>query len=250
MPPSYLKDFREYELDLILPLIPVKAKLLEIGAGAGWQARKLAEHGFDLRAIDIEESIYRGIQVWPVTSYDGRHIPFPDSFFDVIFSSNVLEHIPHVDQFQVEIQRVLKPQGLAIFILPSATWRFWTFILYYVARLQQIINFFYSQTCSKADSDNNNIEKTNSVGLRGILERLFPPRHGALGNTMSELYLFSRFRWLTCFRKSGWIVDRYFSAGLFYTGYSFLGPHLPIHYRHFLSFMLGSTCLIYVLKRA
>jgi SAM-dependent methyltransferase len=251
MPPSYLKDFREYELDLVLSLIPVKAKLLEIGAGAGWQARKLAEHGFDVQAIDIEESIYREIQVWPVTAYDGWHIPFPDRCFDMVFSSNVLEHIPHVDQFQAEIKRVLKPQGLAIHILPTAAWRFWTIVLYYAARIKQIITISYSKSCSTVNLDsNNNINKIIKVGIRGMLNRLFPPRHGALGNTMSELYLFSRFRWLACFRTSGWVVDQYFSARLFYTGYSFLGPHLVIKYRHFLSFMLGSTCLIYVLKKA
>lgn len=49
---------------------------------------------------------------------DVTDIQFPDSSFDIIFCSHVLEHVP--DDFQAikEFNRVLKPNGLAIVLVP------------------------------------------------------------------------------------------------------------------------------------
>ena len=46
-----------------------------------------------LATIDLSSSQYADDQMFPVQAYDGRRIPFADSSFDVVFSSNVLEHI-------------------------------------------------------------------------------------------------------------------------------------------------------------
>ena len=119
-----LKRIREYELELVIPLMPPGSSVLEIGAGAGWQSKLLAEYGLGVEAIDVEDSRYESQRIWPVLIYDGENIPFPDSHFDVVFSSNVLEHIKQVDQFLDEIKRVLKPDGIAVHIVPSTSWRF------------------------------------------------------------------------------------------------------------------------------
>jgi 2-polyprenyl-3-methyl-5-hydroxy-6-metoxy-1,4-benzoquinol methylase len=72
---QHLQHVREHELRLILPLLPKGAKILEVGAGMGWQAKALAEHGFEVRAIDVPSRFAR---VWPVQEYDGEHVPFAD----------------------------------------------------------------------------------------------------------------------------------------------------------------------------
>jgi len=82
--------------------------------------------GYDVCAIDIPSSNLGKDRIWPVTDYDGKTIPAEDDTFDIVFSSNVLEHIPHIYQFQKEIQRVLKPDGIVIHILPSSSWRIWS----------------------------------------------------------------------------------------------------------------------------
>ncbi len=53
---GHLEDLRRYELHLILPLIPKRERILEIGAGSGWQAKLLAEHGHEIEALDISNN--------------------------------------------------------------------------------------------------------------------------------------------------------------------------------------------------
>lgn len=108
---DHLQAIRMYELEQVADLFPPGGRLLEIGAGTGWQARALAGRGFTVEAIDIPGSSSTEDRVWDVKQYDGVHIPFPDGHFDVIFSSNTLEHIPDIDNFQREIRRVLSRVG-------------------------------------------------------------------------------------------------------------------------------------------
>ena len=123
---SHLEALRQAELDVVLELLPRSGRLLEIGAGTGWQAKALARHGYVVSAIDLPSSHYASHRVWSVADYDGHLIPFDSDSFDIVFSSNVLEHIPHVSEFQEEIHRVLKPEGIVVHVLPSSSWRVWT----------------------------------------------------------------------------------------------------------------------------
>jgi len=49
---------------------------------------------------------------------DIRNIPFPDSSFNLVFGSHILEHIPDDIKAIKEIRRILKPGGIAIFPVP------------------------------------------------------------------------------------------------------------------------------------
>ena len=50
--------------------------------------------------------------------YDGKTLPFADETFDSLFSSEVLEHVPDIDQSLKEIRRVLKPRGRVLITVP------------------------------------------------------------------------------------------------------------------------------------
>jgi len=223
---EYLERVRRLELELVLPRLPVNSKVLEIGAGAGWQASVLAEKGFAVEAVDTEGSCYEEDRMWPVTIYDGHTLPFADEHFDVVFSSNVLEHVPHIEQFQREILRVLKSGGLAIHVLPSASWRFWTTVAYYPQLIKEVMNSPY--------------------GVRGklylIRTRRYAPRHGELGDSFTELITFSRRAWLKLFRRTGWTIEKTYTNRLFYTGYDTFNFALPLRVRHWMSYLLGSSC--------
>jgi SAM-dependent methyltransferase len=52
--------------------------------------------------------------------YDGVRIPFPDSHFDSIFSSEVFEHIFNLPDILKELHRVLKPGGKILVTCPFA----------------------------------------------------------------------------------------------------------------------------------
>ena len=50
--------------------------------------------------------------------YDGKIIPFPDSSFDHVFSSEVFEHVENLDEILSELHRVLKPGGKILITVP------------------------------------------------------------------------------------------------------------------------------------
>lgn len=50
--------------------------------------------------------------------YDGKVIPFPDRSFDIVFLSQVLEHVPNPQSLLHEINRVLKPKGTLVLSIP------------------------------------------------------------------------------------------------------------------------------------
>ncbi|PIF31374.1 ubiquinone/menaquinone biosynthesis C-methylase UbiE [Flavobacterium sp. 9] len=67
--------------------------------------------------LDIESSLdYEGVR--PDFFWDGKVMPFEDASFDVVFSTEVLEHVPNPDQYLTEVKRVLKPGGMFFFTVP------------------------------------------------------------------------------------------------------------------------------------
>ena len=257
---NYLETLRLLELERVLTEIksekPAGSILLEIGAGTGCQAKKMTENGYHVKAIDIADSSYSSHRVWPIANYDGRHIPFSSNYFDIVFSSNVLEHIPlpYVFDLQTEIKRVLKPDGIAVHVLPSAGWRFWTNVAHYPFIFKTIIQIVYSKIMSVESHGNYNEVKSDQMDQMKFLSKkeliknfLYPRRHGEKGNAVSELYYFSRYRWNTFFKNTEWKVKCYFSTNLFYTAYMILGLSIPINIRKFLSYILGSSCHVFVL---
>ena len=76
-----------------MPLLAPPRRILEIGAGTGEQARALADRGFEVTAVEIASSRYATERAFPIVDYDGRTLPIPDRSVDIVFSSNVLEHV-------------------------------------------------------------------------------------------------------------------------------------------------------------
>jgi len=232
-----------------------KLKVLEIGAGTGCQARELAENGYAVEAIDILDSTYLEDRVWPIRNYDGKHIPFTSNSFDIVFSSNVLEHIPHLDEFHSEMQRVLKPDGIAIHIVPSASWKFWTILTHYCFVFTSVIKILRNRICINSKKEMN-IElsrvfdrATRQSRIQLVRKVLFPSRHGEAGDALTEVYYLSRHRWIKLFKTSGWEVRKVVPNRLFYTGYMVLDSNLPIELRRYISSFLGSSCHIFVLAK-
>jgi ubiquinone/menaquinone biosynthesis C-methylase UbiE len=244
----HLQDLRHYELKQTLSLMPHRSRVLEVGAGAGWQAKTLAHEGFSVVAVDVPGTLYLNEREWPVLNYDGSNLPFPDGQFDVVFSSHVLEHVSDLENFQTEVKRVLKTSGTAIHVLPTATWRFWTSIAYYFFLATKVLELVLAGSGARKSAKMMSARVSNL--RRNGTRALFPSRHGETGNVISELYLFSRFRWLALFYRTGWIVERYRPSGVFYTGYALLGSKLSIGLRRQASYLFGSSSHVFCLKKS
>jgi 2-polyprenyl-3-methyl-5-hydroxy-6-metoxy-1,4-benzoquinol methylase len=244
---NFVKQIRNQEIDLVIKQLYQKKSsgsiLLEIGAGGGWQAKKLSEAGYSVKAIDIDTSRYRNDRCFEVIDFDGKNIPFPDNHFDIIFSSNVLEHVKQPSDLSHEINRCLKKDGVQYHLVPSASWRVFTTLSYYPFVLKYI---FQKLLPSRLQSSEVVVdEKRNWIWYQKIL----PTRHGETGNLLTETFWFSRWGWEKTFSNWGLVLNRTGTNKLFYTGSNLLGGLLSLKMRKYLSIILGSSCHIYQGKK-
>ncbi len=246
---EHLKIIRQHELQQALRYFPASGRILEIGAGAGWQAQWLSHQGYEVTAVDIPESQYLQSRVFPIILYDGINLPFPDNSFDIIFSSNVLEHIPDPNKLDREFKRVLRPNGTAVHIVPTSTWRLWTILThhFYICRL--VIGYIKIQVLTDSSKAIGQFNQSSHLSRVEIFSRLlWPPRHGECGTAIYELYLFSKKSWLRHFRSCGWTMKGCYPAGLFYTGNQIFYSRLNTSIRSKLSKLLGSSSTIFLLS--
>jgi SAM-dependent methyltransferase len=241
----YLNELRVVEMERLLAYIPAGAKVFEFGAGTGQQARFLADRGFDVVAVDLADGTYSEHLVFPVQQYDGENIPLDDHSIDVIFSSNVLEHVENVPAIMSEFRRILRPSGFGIHVMPTTAWRFWTFV-------SGVANSAVTATRIPGSVIKPPAAKTRwqalTQSLRTIAAGLLPLGHGTSPEGISELYTFSRRAWLDTFAKYGFEVVEDRPMGLFYTGHMLFGERLPFSKRERLSDSLGSATRIYIVK--
>lgn len=245
MDQHHLETIRRAEIDLVKQWFRPGIRVLEIGGGNGFQAAILASWGCLVTSIDIgDSSVSRG-QHYPVLEYDGKTIPFPDHSFDAVFSSNVLEHIPHTQLMLKEIKRKLKRGGIVVHILPSSTWRFWTSLSFYLHLIRRIVGVVAPADQSQCASPVG--EPLVKRGWGSLARRaLFDGPHGEFPSALHELYTFSQFWWIRMFRKNGFEVKHCCGNGLFYTGYAIL-PGRPLRWRRWAARCLGSAANIYIL---
>lgn len=231
---DYLNNLRAAELEAAIPLMRPGAELLEIGAGTGRQALELRKLGFKVQAIELGSSNYKESRLYPILDYDGRTFPFPDNSFDVVFSSNTLEHVPDLPAMHSEIKRVLRPSGQCIHILPTHGWRWWTSALAFPGAAAKLV---------RARSMDQVYRSVRKLG-RAVLQN----RHGERGNAWTELWYFHPQWWRQNFLSNGFEVCHDGPVHLFYSGESLLGSKLSIGDRRRASRWLGSACHIFQLR--
>ena len=243
---EFLHRIREHEMALVARHMTPGAKVLEVGGGTGLQAKLLSQRGFEVKSVDLADSQYVPDRVFDVIDYDGRHLPFADGSFDVVFSSNVLEHVPDLPALHLEVRRVLKPDGNCLHAMPTGSWRFWTIIANYVELAQRIggaAGTSLPRGLSRGD--------VNRVlwGLREMAKLAVvyavPPRHGETGNAVTEISSFGVATWKRHFREQGFEIDEVVPMALFYTGHMVLGAHWSLGSRGRVSRLLGSACVLY-----
>ena len=110
--------FREKLKERIDPSL----RCLDYGAGRG----RVAEMNFsDLAGsvcgVDPDPEVLSNpfLGDAKVMSVEDGIIPYPDEYFDLVFSDNVMEHITNPQQVLCEIGRVLKPGGVLMFKTPN-----------------------------------------------------------------------------------------------------------------------------------
>ncbi len=98
-------------------------RILDAGCGTGKNLQVLARHGeawgVDIAAEAIQFCRRRGIHEERTLVASLLELPFPDRFFDLAFSFDVICNIQHDAAAFQEIRRTLKPNGRLIAQLPA-----------------------------------------------------------------------------------------------------------------------------------
>jgi SAM-dependent methyltransferase len=247
---EFLSLIRKAELEVILKHLKLPGSLLEIGGGTGEQAKILEQIGFEVVSIDLQSSNYNESRCFPVIDYDGKHFPIGDKSVDIVFSSNVLEHIYDLNTTHIETKRVLKKGGCALHIMPSHTWRIFTTLAHYCE--------LFIRICSEAKkliprtlspkSAVHSIGSQIMVLLGTIKWGIIPPRHGERGNVWSEGSYFHPVWWKNNFEQHGFEIITIKPLGIFYTGHMIFGNRLSLKTRKIIADYMGSACYLYLLE--
>jgi SAM-dependent methyltransferase len=97
-------------------------RVLNIGVGDGWLEKKCIAQGWDAYALDPIAAAINSVAATGVKGKVGHieAIPFADDFFDVVFCSEIIEHLAkeQIQQGLREVRRVLKPSGMLLGTVP------------------------------------------------------------------------------------------------------------------------------------
>jgi SAM-dependent methyltransferase len=244
---KHVRDIREADVLTVKALFPPAGRVLELGGGNGFQASIIASWGYDCTSVDVEAWPSGEPVFFPVQLYDGKRLPFSAEAFDVVYSSHVLEHVPDPVALLNETRRVLKPDGIAIHILPSVVWRGWTIAAHYPYLLKRVAQVIRSNGKAAAPTRSASRPPRRSLGER-LRRVLIAKAHGEYPTAISELYFFSRRRWTKVFEQSGFTVQQAFGDKNFFTGYR-LFPFLTVRPRRAVAKLLGSSANVFALRK-
>lgn len=120
------RDFPTLKFRRLLDAIPRKpCALLEVGCGSGRILASIAQKRPKASLFGVDTSKQQILDAQRTHKSinfrvaNGERLPFKDGSFDIVFFSDVLEHVDHPDIFLREAVRVIKPGGTLHFFCPA-----------------------------------------------------------------------------------------------------------------------------------
>lgn len=207
---KHLHAFRKRELEIAFSEIGRKfSKGLELGAGDGYQSQLLSNHVDELIATDLNEDRLPNMSntsniKFLVCDAEKVGTVFEESSFDLVFSSNLMEHLPDVNSCFNGIHKVLKDDGIVIHIMPSPSWRFFATCLHIPNKMVNIIERVIFKKGTHLSKGNN--LKTKTKQRSSLFRLLVPKPHGVSKNFITELWDFRKGRWQREFHLTGFEI--------------------------------------------
>ena len=120
---SKKEAFRAQLKPLLAQIKPAGKKALDVGTGFGYLLQVADEEGFRVWGLDPSSGqAHFSSKKFPSRIFQGdlREAKYESNFFDVVFLTDVLEHLPDPERTLKEIQRILKPGGWLFIISPDS----------------------------------------------------------------------------------------------------------------------------------
>jgi SAM-dependent methyltransferase len=228
---------RTREFELIFGQCPAGlfAKGLELGAGDGFQSRLLSPHVRALVCTDFE--IDRpDAERCPGVEYrrcDAEEVQacFGEKEFDLVYSSNLLEHLPHPGRALRGVHRILRDDGVAVHVMPNAFWKLSQLAGYYPFLALDTVRALFApgvlrrllarrQRRGPAAPAPPPATTNNPKMPARRPRRLWPAPHGAYGSNLEEIHAYRKRRWLRELDAAGFTVAKVL-RGPVASGYGF-----------------------------
>lgn len=126
--PEWSNTFGQYNpphgLLAFLDSLPRSIRILEIGAGGGFTLALLRDMGFaHLVGSDLTNTTLSAMRSrvgpTPLIAADAEAMPFRDRSFDLLLSSDVIEHLPNLELHIAEASRILRDDGHYLIKTPN-----------------------------------------------------------------------------------------------------------------------------------
>ncbi len=101
--------------------------VLDVGCGSGWFSREAHRRGARVTSLDIALRLLHETRRKVVTdrvNADACALPFADASFDLVISSECIEHTLDPRRALAEIHRVTRPGGRLLVTVPNQAWHF------------------------------------------------------------------------------------------------------------------------------
>ena len=112
--------------EFLSPQILAAGLVLDAGCGTGRGTHALQQRGASVVAIDLGRNLAKSVKLnyhCAAIQSSILSLPFREETFDVVFSSEVIEHTPDPAQAVGELYRVLKSGGHLVLSTPNWLWQ-------------------------------------------------------------------------------------------------------------------------------
>lgn len=159
--------------------------ILDNGCGRGEFMDAFSRLGIKASGTDTSDYCKKA----KVVDLNQDPLPFPDNYFDVVFSKSVMEHIENTEHYLSEMKRVLRPGGVLILMVPDWETQYKIFYQdpthihpYTVKSVERLLEMF----------EFKNVETEKFIQLPGTwnnrLLRLFSRIVGKIGGPVNKVY--------------------------------------------------------------
>ena len=192
-----------------------KIHTLEFGCGDGFQIPFLEKLG-NVVASDIYVSDdVKKLKDVTFVQCSITNAPFQQGQFDLVFSSQVLEHIEDVETALSEVKKIGTPHCIYAFTVPTNFWLLLSIPAQYYNRFKKLRRKVMSKApdvttilSPQRDLVQNNRKKKEKHTVRRIIRYLYPGGHGAHSGFIKCYRSFRIKEWRQLFSRTGFSIQR------------------------------------------
>lgn len=213
----YLHERRAAEFRAAFGRVPdgIFDRALEVGAGDGFQSGLLGRVARRLVCTEyhLDRLGRRGAPGVDVVICDAERVGelFRPGSFDLVFSSNVLEHLPDVDRAIEGMHRILEDDGVMVHAVPNRLMKL-AFLAFRYVDLARAAARRLSGPTGEGGAARDLIPGNNPKVARAPRSRrsrlLWPDPHGASSGHVDEFLRWGARRWEARFERAGFRVVR------------------------------------------